>query len=88
MSEWITTEDGTEYKDITTNGAWEVIRFRHDAAIYSFCHYCGYIHPCYKEDRTIEIGLKIEYASGKEYNFCPICGTRMLEELNDYFRND
>lgn len=90
MSDWIITEDGTEYKDITTNGEWEIIRFRGDAAIYSFCPYCGYTHPCYKDERgeNSEFTFKIVYAPEKEYNYCPICGTRMLEELNDYFTND
>lgn len=90
MSEWITTENGTEYKDIVTNGAWEVIRFRGDAALYSFCPYCGYTHPCCKEERgeNGELTFKIIYAPEKEYNYCPICGIQMLEELNDYFRND
>ena len=79
MSEWITTEDGTEYKNITTNGAWEVIRFRGNAAIYSFCPYCSFIHPCYKE--SFVDNWLVEYAPEKEYNYCPKCGTRMLEEL-------
>ena len=84
MSDWITTEDGTEYKDITTNGTWEVIRFRGDLALYSFCHYCGHIHPCYKNERDEngKFTLKVVYAPEKEYNFCPMCGTRMLEDLN------
>ena len=90
MPEWITTEDGTEYKDITTNGEWEVIRFRGDAAYYSFCPYCGHIHPCYKDERgeNGEFTFKIVYAPEKEYNFCPMCGTQMLEGLNENFRND
>ena len=90
MSEWIITEDGTEYKDIITNGAWEVIRFRGNMALYSFCPYCGHIHSCYKEERgkNGEFLFKVVYAPEKEYNFCPMCGTQMLEGLNENFRND
>lgn len=87
MSEWIMTEDGVEYKDITTNGAWEIIRFRGDLALYSFCPYCGHTHPCYKEDRgeNGEFLFKVVYAPEKEYNFCPKCGTQMLEGLDENY---
>ena len=90
MSEWIVTEDGTEYKDIVTNGAWEVIRFRGNMALYSFCPYCGHMHPCYKDERD-ENGnftFHIVYAPEKEYNYCPMCGTQMLGGLNEDFGND
>lgn len=82
MSEWITTEDGVEYKDITTNGEWEIIRFRGNAALYSFCPYCGHTHPCYKNVHNEDgsWSLNVIYAPEQEYNFCPMCGTRMLEE--------
>lgn len=84
MSEWITTEHGDEYKDITTNGAWEVIRFRGNSALYSYCPYCDYTHPCYKHVRNKDGSWSpnVVYAPEQEFNFCPMCGTRMLEELN------
>ena len=47
-NEWIETEEGFEYKNIRKNGHWEVIRWRHDVAYYSFCPFCGYMHSCYK----------------------------------------
>ena len=85
MSEWIKTEDGVEYKDITTNGEWEIIRFRGDATLYSFCPQCGHTHPCYKDERgeNGEFTFKIVYAPEKEYNFCPMCGTQMLGDVDD-----
>lgn len=90
MSDWIVTEDGTEYKDILTNGAWEVIRFRGDLALYSFCPYCGHIHPCYKDERNEngQFTFNVVYAPEKEYNYCPMCGTQMLGGLNEDFGND
>lgn len=90
MEEWITTEDGIKYKNITTNGAWEVIRFHGDMAVYSFCPYCGHTHPSYKNvhDKNGNFTYKIVYAPEKEYNFCPMCGTQMLEGLNENFTND
>ena len=90
MSEWIVTEDGTEYKNIITNGEWEVIRFHGNIALYSFCPYCGHMHPCYKEERgeNGEFLFKVVYAPEKEYNYCPMCGTQMLGGLNEDFGND
>ena len=78
MNDWITAEDGTEYKYITINGLWEVIRFRGNAALYSFCTNCGYLHPCYKNH--LGSNFAIEYAPEKEFNYCPMCGTKMLED--------
>ena len=81
MSEWIEAENGVEYKDITTNGEWEVIKIRGDGAYYSYCPYCDYMHSCWKNIMH-EDGLWVtEYAPEKEFNYCPKCGTRMLEEL-------
>ena len=83
--EWLMTEDGCEYKEITTNGYWQVIRFKGNAALYSFCPYCGYTHPCYKNAMEFDsdgnnVGwLKIEYDPEKEFNFCPMCGEEMKE---------
>ena len=90
MSDWIATEDGTEYKNIVTNGEWEIIRFRGNMALYSFCQYCGYMHPCYKEERgeNGENLFKVVYAPEYEYNYCPMCGTQMLGGLNEDFGND
>ena len=77
--EWVTTEDGVEYKNITTNGKWQVVRFRGNAAYYSFCPYCGYTHDCYHDIRNpvTEEWEGIEYAPEKEFNYCPMCGERM-----------
>lgn len=89
-TEWLKTEDGYEYKDIGKNELWEIIRFKHDAALYSFCPYCGYIHPCYKNIRhsdTEESNFSyakgwdsIEYDPEKEFNFCPMCSFSYAKE--------
>lgn len=76
-------ENGIEYKDITINGRWEIIRFRGDGAYYSYCPYCYHIHPCYKEVRNNDGFLSVEYAPEKEYKYCPMCGAQMLEEINE-----
>lgn len=75
---WLMSEDGFEYKNIRKNGHWEVFRWRHDAAIYSFCPFCGYIHCCDKEERNEDgsWGFPI-YAPEKEFNYCPMCGEDM-----------
>lgn len=78
-NEWIKTEDGFEYKNIKNNGHWEVIRWRGDAAYYSFCPFCGYMHSCtknYTEDET----WHIIYDQENEFNYCPMCGTDMEVE--------
>ena len=84
MSEWIEQENGVKYKDITTNGEWEVIKLWGDGAYYSYCPHCGYMHGCWRSERNPEDGCygMIVYAPEKEFNYCPKCGTRMLEELN------
>ena len=81
-NEWIKTEDGFEYKNIRKNGHWEVIRWRHDVAYYSFCPFCGYMHSCYKNNRNEDgtWGMPI-YAPEKEFNYCPMCGKDM--EVNN-----
>lgn len=81
-NEWIKTEDGFEYKNIRKNGHWEVIRWRHDVAYYSFCPFCGYMHSCYKKNRNKDgtWGMPI-YAPEKEFNYCPMCGEDM--EVNN-----
>lgn len=58
-NEWTKTEDGFEYKNIRKNGHWEVIRWRHDAAYYSFCPFCGYMHSCYKNNRDKDGALTV-----------------------------
>lgn len=73
---WIENGDEPPYKLITTNGKWEVIRFYHDGAFYSYCTECSYMHPCYKHRED----FFIEYAPEKEFNYCPICGMKMLED--------
>ena len=82
-NEWIETEDGFEYKNIRKNGHWEVIRWRHDVAYYSFCPFCGYMHSCYKNNRNEDgtWGMPI-YAPEKEFNYCPMCGEDM--EVNNH----
>lgn len=67
---------GTHNKLITTNGKWEVIRFYHDGAFYSYCTECSYMHPCYKHREN----FFIEHAPEKEFNYCPMCGMKMLED--------
>ena len=81
-NEWIKTGDGFEYKNIRKNGHWEVIRWRHDVAYYSFCPFCGYMHSCYKNNRNEDgtWGMPI-YAPEKEFNYCPMCGEDM--EVNN-----
>ena len=73
---WIENGDEPPYKPITTNGKWEVIRFYHDGAFYSYCTECSYMHPCYKHREN----FLIEYAPEKEFNYCPMCGMKMLED--------
>ena len=84
MDEWIELNDeyGTKYKNITTNGEWQVIKCYGDAACYSFCPFCGYTHACYKEPRREDgsWGFPI-YAPEKEFNYCPMCGTDMRKEV-------
>ena len=81
-NEWLKSEDGFEYKYITNNGHWQVIRWRHDAAYYSYCQFCGYQHSCWKqsrgEDGTWDMGVL--YAPEKEFNYCPMCGEDMETE--------
>lgn len=83
MSEWIEQENGVKYKNITINGEWEVIKIWGDGAYYSFCCHCGYMHSCWKSVKDEEGFWMVEYAPEKEFNYCPSCGARMLEELND-----
>lgn len=78
--EWIKTEDGFEYKIIRTNGYWEVIRWKHDAAYYSYCPFCGYMHACYKDYRKEDGAWAIEYDAENEFNYCPMCG----EDMENY----
>lgn len=73
---WIDNGEEPPYKLITTNGKWKVIRFYHDGAFYSWCQNCGYTHSCFKESKD----WPIKYDPEKEFNYCPICGTDMLEE--------
>ena len=82
MSDWIEQDNGVKYKDITINGEWQIIKFWGDGAYYSYCPYCGYTHGCWRNVINPDGGIgMIEYAPDKEFNFCPKCGTRMLEEL-------
>ena len=83
MSDWIEMENGIEYKDVTTNGYWNIVRFRGDAAIYSWCPRCGHVHPCYKEAFNKEGHHSVEYAPEMEFIYCPMCGAQMLEEINE-----
>lgn len=78
-NEWLKSEDGFEYKHITTNGHWYVIRWKHDAAYYSYCPFCGYAHACYKNIRNEDgsWSFKVEYDAENEFNYCPMCGEDM-----------
>lgn len=78
---WIDNGENPPYKLITTNGKWEVIRFCHDGAFYSFCPACGYSHSCYHNIRNpiTDEWTGIEYAPEKEFNYCPMCGMSMLD---------
>lgn len=80
MSEWIEQENGVKYKDITTNGKWEVIKIWGDGAYYSYCPYCNYIHPCWRNEKDEDGCWMIEYAPEQEFKYCPSCGNRMLDD--------
>ena len=79
-NEWLKTEDGYDYKRIGENGKWEIIKFKGDGAFYSFCPSCDYIHSCYKNVRNYDTGQweGIKYAPENEFNYCPMCGEKML----------
>lgn len=81
MNGWIETEDGFKFTVIDTNGYWRIIKIKHNSALYSSCSGCGYIHPCYKEDKLTQ--LKKIYAPEEEFRYCPMCGKDM--EINKHF---
>ena len=76
-NEWLKTEDGFEYKHIKKNGHWQVFRWKHDAAYYSYCTFCGYTHDCCKDYRREDGYWAIEYDEENEFNYCPMCGEDM-----------
>lgn len=65
------------------NGKWEIIKFLIDSAIYSCCPNCGFIHATYKNAHL----TYCEYDESQEYNYCPMCGDKMLEQENENERD-
>lgn len=67
------------------NGKWVIGKWYGDTVIYSKCPVCGFSHETYRNAyHEDEKQFCLEYNEEKEYNFCPICGTKMLDD-NEMF---
>lgn len=69
------------YPNEGKNGKWWVLRFYHDGAWYSYCDSCGYYHNTstpFKDMCNITFDGN-RYDPQKEFNYCPICGKKMLK---------
>lgn len=73
---YIENGDEPPYKFVREpNGKWQIIKFLRNIAIYSFCENCGFVHVTSKNNHS----LIMEYDESQEYNYCPMCGDKMLD---------
>ena len=63
------------------NGKWIIGKWYGDVTIYSRCSVCGFEHTAYRNNYCRNDGVAhVKYDKEKEYNFCPMRGTKMLND--------
>lgn len=78
----ISCGDGSIYAvDEPIDVVMERIRGQGDVA--QICENCGFVHATSKYNDS----LIIEYDESQKYNYCPMCGDKMLEQENENERN-